>query len=124
MKKTYLIRLFVVLLTLSLWNCKKDEPEPEPFLITNFSVTVVASSPTIDMYRVNYDVTNMSTRRYTITGKPRFSAVFTATATDGMTYTTTDGLPELDPGEKQSRITLVDTKGKDAIIKAEIKQTP
>ena len=124
MRKPYLIRLFVVLLTLSLYNCKKNEPEPEPFLITNFSVTVVASSPTIDMYRVNYDVTNLSTRRYTITGKPRFSAVFTATATDGTTYTTTDGLPELDPGEKQSRITLVDTKGKDATIKAEIKQTP
>ncbi len=124
MKKTHLIRLIVALLTLSLWNCKKGEPEPEPFLITNFSVAVVAFAPAGTMYRVNYDVTNTSTRRYTITGKPRFSAVFTATATDGTLYTTTDGLPELDPGEKQTRTTLVDTKGKDATIKAEIRQTP
>ncbi|MBC7571129.1 MAG: hypothetical protein H7319_15530 [Spirosoma sp.] len=124
MKKTCLIQLIVVLLTLSLWNCKKNEPEPEPFLITNFSVTVVASTAAANMYRVNYDVTNMSTRRYTITGRPRFSAVFTATATDGTTYTTTDGLPELDPGEKQPRTTFVDTKGKNATIGAEIRQTP
>ena len=124
MKKTYLLRLVVVLLTLSLWNCKKSEPEPEPFLITNFSVTVVSSAAAATMYRVNYEVTNMSTRRYTITGKPRFSAFFTATATDGMTYTATDGLPELDPGEKQARTTFVDTKGKTATIAAEIRQTP
>lgn len=124
MKKTYLIRLLVVLLTLSLWNCKKNEPEPEPFLITNFSITLIASTAAANMYRINYDVTNMSTRRYTITGRPRFNAVFTATATDGTRYTTTDGLPELDPGEKQTRTTLVNTEGKTATVTAEIRQAP
>lgn len=120
MKKAGILRLFVGLVALLLWNCSKDEPTPAPFVATDFEVIINSVTQAGTDYRVNYSITNKSSRRYDRNGNPRFNIVFSARTADG-TVTAEEGIPELDPGARQSRITLVGTDSRQATITAEIR---